>query len=117
MACSVSTRWVSTAFSFGSAHAEELLLDWSEELLLDWSAAGGGADGSGGGATGPTILFTAAISGIFFTGADPGMSGFAGADPGTRGTSASTNSMSIGRAGACGTAPCAAVPHPYGQPS
>ena len=30
VACSVSTRWVSTAFSFGSAHAEELLLGLSD---------------------------------------------------------------------------------------
>ena len=71
MACSVSTRWVSTASSFGSAHAKELLLDWSEELLLDWSAADGDAGGGGGRGTGPTILFTPAMSGTFFTGADP----------------------------------------------
>ena len=70
-------------------------------------AAGGGAGGNGGGATGPTILFTAAISGIFFTGADPGKHGASG----------SSNSMWIGRAGACGTAICAAVPHRYGHPS
>ena len=56
--------------------------------VFDW-ATGGGADDSGCGVAGPTILFTAAISGIFFTGADPGTRGFTGADPGTRGASAS----------------------------
>ena len=54
-------------------------------------ATRGGARGSGGRATGPTILFTAftaAMSGIFLTGADPGKHG----------------------------ASCAAVPHRYGHP-
>ena len=52
-------------------------------------ATGRGADDSGCGVAGPTMLFTAAISGIFFTGADLGTRGFTGADPGTRGASAS----------------------------
>ena len=40
-------------------------------LILKHQLRGGAHISSGGGATGPTILFTAAISSIFFTGADP----------------------------------------------
>ena len=38
-------------------------------VVLEFATGGGG--GGGGGSTGPTILLTAAISRILFTGADP----------------------------------------------